>query len=121
MARSADIRSLPELAVVVLSYRNEATILAAVDSLLAQDVELELVVCHSGGGPTPELLARERPGVRVLSTEGRWLPGAARNVGIAATRALYVAFLAGDCEALPGWAAARLARHRAGARAVASA
>jgi GT2 family glycosyltransferase len=111
----------PELAVVVLSYRNEDTILAAVDSLLEQAEPLEIVVCHSGGGPTPNLLRELRPSVRVLESNSRWFPGAARNAGVAATRAPIVAFLAGDCVALPGWAAGRIARHRAGARAVASA
>ncbi|HSG40338.1 MAG TPA: hypothetical protein VLE27_11920, partial [Thermoanaerobaculia bacterium] len=37
------------------------------------------------------------------------------------TRAPFVAFLAADCWAEPGWAAARLRAHRAGASAVASA
>jgi GT2 family glycosyltransferase len=110
-----------ELAVVVLSYRNEDTILAAVDSLLAQPEELEIVVSHSGGGPTPTFLARERPGVRVLASDRRRLPGAARNAGVSATEAPFVAFLAGDCRALPGWAAGRLRHHRAGAAAVATA
>jgi glycosyltransferase involved in cell wall biosynthesis len=110
----------PELAVVVLSYRNEDTVLDAVDSLLLQDEPLEVVVSHSGGGPTPELLAA-RPSVPVLATPERRLPGAARNVGVAATSAPFVAFLAADCQAAPGWARGRLARHRAGVQAVASA
>src|SRR4029077_1279143 len=41
--------------------------------------------------------------------------------GIEATRAPYVAFLAGDCVAMPGWVAGRLRFHRVGALAVASA
>lgn len=114
------VKHAAELAVVVLSYRNDDTILAAVDSLLAQGVPLELVVSHSGGGDTPELLARRRPQVRVLPSEARRLPGAARNAGVTATAAPYVAFLAADCVACPGWAAGRLARHRQGAAAVAS-
>ena len=111
---------VPELAIVVLSYRNEATILAALDSLAPQirGEDVELVVSHSGGGPTPALLAARRPDVRVLACEQRLLPGGARNAGVAATSAPYVAFLEGDCVALPGWVAGRLARHRAGEQAV---
>lgn len=111
----------PALAVVVLSYRNDETIRAAVESLLGQAIPLEIVVSHSGGGATPALLAPYAGRVRVLSSEAVRLPGAARNAGLAATRAPCVAFLAGDCTALPGWAAARLERHRRGAPAVASA
>src|SRR5207248_375707 len=59
--------------------------------------------------------------VEVVASPVRRLPGAARNAGVAASQAPYVAFLAGDCLALPGWAEARLERHRAGAGAVASA
>jgi GT2 family glycosyltransferase len=110
-----------DLAVVVLSYRNEGTILGAVDSLLEQGESLEIVVVHSGGGPTRALLREQRPTVRVLESENRLFPGAARNTGIAATSAPFVAFLAGDCIAMPGWAQARIARHRAGAGAVSSA
>jgi GT2 family glycosyltransferase len=105
---------------VVLSYKNEDTVIHAVDSLLEQGVPLEIVVSHSGGGPTPELLARTRPSVRVVASDLRRLPGAARNAGVAATSAPYVSFLAGDCVALPGWAEGRLRRHLGGAVAVAS-
>jgi hypothetical protein len=111
----------PDLAVVVLSYRNEETLSDAIDSLLAQEEPLEIVVSHSGGGPTPEILARRYPQVRVTATPERRLPGAARNAGIAITGAPFVAFLAADCRAEPGWASARIARHRAGANAVSSA
>jgi glycosyltransferase involved in cell wall biosynthesis len=111
----------PELSVVVLSYRNEQTVLAAVDSLLAQHPAPEVVVSHSGGGPTADLLARERPGVRVIATEQRRSCSEARNAGIGAVSAPWIAFLEADCLAEAGWVAGRLAAHRAGARVVASA
>lgn len=111
----------PQLCAVVLSYKNEDTVIYAVDSLLGQGVPIEIVVSHSGGGPTPELLARTRPSVRVVTSEARRLPGAARNAGVRATGAPYVSFLAGDCRALPGWGEGRLHRHLNGAEAVASA
>jgi glycosyl transferase family 2 len=111
----------PDLCVVVLSYRNEDTITGSVDSLLSLEGQLEIVVSHSGGGPTESLLERYGSVLKVVVSQERRLPGAARNAGVAASQAPYVAFLAGDCQALPGWAAGRLRRHRAGARAVASA
>ncbi|MGI8805081.1 MAG: glycosyltransferase family 2 protein [Thermoleophilaceae bacterium] len=112
--------SAPQLAVVILSYRNEDTILAAVDSILAQDPPAELVVSHSGGGRTPDLLRRERPEVGVVWAHERRLPGGARNAGLRATSAPYAAFLAADSRAEPGWVAGRLRHHRAGAAAVGS-
>lgn len=110
----------PELSVVVFSYRNEDSVLDAVDSLRRQDERVEIVVSHSGGGPTPELLA-DRPDVRVVASGRRLLPGAARNAGVALTRAPFIAFLEADCTAAPGWAAHRVRHHRRGVPAVASA
>jgi GT2 family glycosyltransferase len=113
--------SSPRLAVIALSHGDEPLILAALGSLLDQDVPLEIVVSHSGGGSTPQRVAAAFPGVRIVTAPSRRLPGAARNAGVAATTAPFVAFLAADCVAKPGWAAARLARHASGAAAVASA
>ena len=47
--------------------------------------------------------------------------GAARNIGVAASRVPYLAFLAKDCLARAGWVAGRLSQHHAGAQAVAPA
>jgi glycosyltransferase involved in cell wall biosynthesis len=113
--------SEPELCVVVLSYRNDNTVLEAVDSLLAQGEPVEIVVSHSGGGHTPGLLARERPSVHVVASERRRSCSEARNAGIAASRAPLVAFLEADCIAEPGWVEGRLREHRAEAAVVASA
>jgi len=112
------LSAAPELCAVVMSYRNHDTVLAAVDSLRRQSEPLEIVVSHSGDGATPELLAEH--GVRCVASPERRLPGAARNAGIEATEAPFVSFLAADCLATPGWAAARMARHRAGAKAIAN-
>ncbi|HEX6202809.1 MAG TPA: glycosyltransferase [Thermoanaerobaculia bacterium] len=111
----------PSLAVVVLSLRNQAGLGAAVRSLLGQGEPLELVVVDSGGGGGAAALAAAGVPVPVIEHREVLLPGAARNAGIAATSAPWVAFLAADCRAEPGWAAARRAAHAAGHAAVASA
>jgi GT2 family glycosyltransferase len=78
----------------------------------------EVIVSHSGGaGALPAL----PPDVLVDAAPQRRPPGAARNAGVAKGSAPYVAFLAADCVALPGWVEGRVRRHRAGAQAVASA
>ena len=110
-----------ELACAVLSYRDEPFLVDAVRSLLDQDIPIEIVVVNSGGGdPAARLLAA---GLRVPvhNVVQRLYPGAVRNIGIDLTRARWMSFLAADCLAVPGWAAARLREHRAGAAAVASA
>lgn len=110
-----------DLAVVVLSFGPRPTLLDAVRSLAGQDTAAQIVVVHSGAGTLPEELATPHAGVRTVISSERLLPGAARNAGIAATSAPFVAFLADDCIAGEGWVRGRITRHRAGARAVASA
>ena len=112
----------PLLACVVISFRNQPGLVAAVRSLLAQNRPLEIVVVNSGGGdPAGSLRGAGIDQVQVINVQERLYVGAARNMGIDATRAPYVAFLAADCTAEDRWAARRLKKHRAGALAVASA
>jgi len=109
-----------ELACAVLSFRDEPFLVDAVRSVLDQSIPVEVVVVNSGGGDPAGRLAAAGLGVAVHSFPDRLYPGAVRNVGIEQTRARYMSFLAADCLATPGWAAARMREHRAGALAVAS-
>jgi uncharacterized SAM-binding protein YcdF (DUF218 family)/GT2 family glycosyltransferase len=107
--------SAKKLAVVVLSLANEPGLVDAVRSLQTQTVPTELVVVNSGGGDPASTLRAAGVDVPLIDIEERLLPGAVRNFGIAATSAPVVGFLAADCMADPGWAAARLAEHDRGA------
>lgn len=111
----------PAVAVVVLALGHPPHLAEAVRSVLGQGVPCELVVVHSGGVGAVAALRARGLDVRVEECPERLYPGAARNLGIAATTAPVVAFLAADCLALPGWLEGRLRRHHAGAAAVASA
>jgi GT2 family glycosyltransferase len=111
----------PDLAVVVIGFQAPAALVAAVRSVLDQGVPLEIVVVNSGGGNAKALLADGGIDVRVIEVRERLFAGGARNRGIAATQAPFIAFLADDCLACPRWAEVRLLRHREGAAAVASA
>ena len=103
-----------DLAVVVIGYQAPAELRSAVQSLLAQDVIPEIVVVNSGGGDAAALLADLMDRIILITLRRRLFVGAARNIGIDASRAPYVAFLAADCRAAPGWVSGRLARHRGG-------
>lgn len=111
----------PELAVVVLALGAPRELTEAVASVVGQRPRPEVVVVSSGGGDAAGLLASHGLAVPVVAAPRRLPTGAARNAGVEATRAPFVAFLAVDCRAERGWVAARLAAHRAGAPAVASA
>jgi GT2 family glycosyltransferase len=110
----------PELAVVVLAVGEMPLLPDAIASLGAQGVPLEIVVVHSGLAAA-HAPAWRPPGVEQLRFTELLPTGRARNAGIAATRAPWIAFLAGDSQALPGWAAGRLEAHRGGASMVAAA
>ncbi len=90
-------------------------------SLLGQSAPTEILVINSGGGDVGKVLQDAGIHVRSIDYGERLYAGAARNRGIENTAAPYVAFLASDCRALPGWVENRLMRHAAGAPAVASA
>src|SRR4051794_31525204 len=109
------------LACVVISLRNQPGLVDAVRSLVDQSERAEVVVVNSGGGDSTTTLRDAGLHVPVIDLPRRLFPGAARNLGIDATRARYVAFLAADSRAHPGWVAGRLREHRSGAAAVAGA
>ena len=106
---------------MVLSLGDQPGLVSAVRSLAEQEPEPELVVVNSGGGARGRTLRRAGLDVTLRHHEGRLLPGGARNAGIDATSARYVAFLAADSVAEPGWVAGRLRAHEAGYAAVACA
>jgi GT2 family glycosyltransferase len=109
-----------ELACIVLSLGNEPGLLDAVRSLTAQQPPPEIVVVNSGGGGAEASLGVAGLDVTVIERDEILTAGAVRNLGIRATSAPYVSFLAADCIAEPGWVASRLSLHNRGARAVAS-
>ncbi|CAN1562370.1 Glycosyltransferase 2-like [Paracoccaceae bacterium] len=110
--------SAAPISVVVIGYRSQKELVAAVASLRAQDPSCEIVVVNSGGGDVQRLLAEHLDYIRLITTDQHLFVGAARNIGIDASRADIVGFLAGDCQALPGWVSGRLREHGQGARSV---
>ena len=110
-----------KMTVVVIGFRAQPSLVHAVASLLEQDEPAEIVVVNTGGGEPATLLAPYADRIRLIDVQTPLYAGAARNIGIDVSDAPYVAFLAGDCRAKPGWIRARLVAHERGARAVASA
>lgn len=112
--------STSDLAVVLLSVGAPAELLPAVKSLRAQDEPCEIVVVNSGGGDVRSLLSTQLDHIRLIDVPERVLPGCARNIGIDASAAENVGFLASDCIARPGWVRRRRMQHLGGLDVVAS-
>jgi glycosyltransferase involved in cell wall biosynthesis len=110
------------ISVIVLAYKNDDTIQAAVRSILDQDVEteVEVIVVASDVREARDISSRLN-GVTVIESTERLYPGAARNRGVAAARGDVIACLAADCVAEPGWLEGRLRAHSSGHAAVGSA
>lgn len=109
------------LSAVVMDVGGQPGLQDAVRSLAAQTPRPEIVVVSSGGSGAEELIRAADLPADVVESSLLLAPGAARNLGVAATHGSHVAFLAADCVAAPGWAAGRIAAHAAGARIVSSA
>ena len=123
MTSGPDHDDRPVLSVVVFGYHNEDTVVRSVASVLEQEADdpFEVVVATSGGDGTAELVRARYPDVPVAESPTRLMPGGVRNAGMHLARGDIVAFLEADCLAAPGWVRNRIACHRSGHAAVASA
>lgn len=108
--------------VVVLGYRNAATIVRAVESVVSQlEPGVEVVVVTSGPDSGADAVRAHYPHVVVVEVAERLMPGGARNRGIDASTGDVVGFLAADCLAVPGWLRGHRVAHARGYRAVSAA
>ncbi|MEO0679251.1 MAG: glycosyltransferase family 2 protein [Pseudomonadota bacterium] len=103
----------PAVSVVIPTYRRAGSITAAVRSVLRQtwtDFELIVVDDGSGDGTLEALAAIDDPRLKVLEHETNRGANAARNTGLRAARADWVAFQDSDDEWLPEKLEAQLRR-----------
>lgn len=108
-----DGAAAPAVSVVLPTYNRAASLRAAMDSVLAQEgVALELIVVDDGSGDDSAQIVQGHPDprVRLLRLEVNGGAAAARNAGIAAARAPWVAFQDSDDLWRPGKLAAQLVR-----------
>jgi len=90
------------VAVVITFYRNQAHVHEAVDSVLRQTImPHEIVVVNDASPEGAEVLERLDPRVRVVRRSVNGGAGAARQTGVAATTADWIAFLDADDAWLP--------------------
>jgi len=93
----------PQVSVVIPSYNSAEFLAEAIDSALNQDIAAEVIVVDDGSTDnTAQLMARyaERIEVRYILQKNRG-PAAARNTGVRAARAEYVAVVDSDDALAP--------------------
>ncbi len=102
----------PDVCFVVPSFQSRASIRATLDSIRAQktDKSIEILVVDSSPDDTAEWLESLYPSARVLKSEQRLFPGAARNFGARHTDADRLAFLDADASAASDWLSTLLGR-----------
>lgn len=91
--------SRPLVSVIMPAYNCIATVGAAIDSALAQEVPLEVIVVDDcSPQDLTEVLApyREDPRVKILRNETNLGAAGSRNAGVAAATGEYIAFLDAD-------------------------
>lgn len=104
---------IPEFTVVVPVRGDAAPLRRCLRALAFQEGDFDVLVVDSSDAPID--WRRDFPGVRFLRSERSLAPGAARNLGVRASRGRGVVFLDARCEAPQGWAAgARAALARGG-------
>ncbi|TWH71528.1 glycosyltransferase [Modestobacter roseus] len=110
---------IPSLTVVIPCHNAAETLGVQLDALAAQRdvVPFEVLICDNGCTDGTAGVALAHQGgldVRVVAAADRAGAAHARNVGVRAARADWIAFVDADDEVAPGWVAAMvdaLARH----------
>ena len=99
-------------AVIVPSYNRPAELGGCLSALVAMEADdFEVVVVDDGSAePLQPVCAAFGPRVRCIRQANRG-PAAARNAGVQATQAGFVAFTDDDCRPRPGWLGCLLAAH----------
>ena len=106
------------LATVVVPCKGQAKQLPLCLASLTRQVTsfpYETVVVDSASDPAVASVAGSFPDVRVVRSQGNLRPGPARNLGVRASRADYVAFIDADCQAGETWLATAVDELRRGA------
>ncbi len=105
------------VSVIIPNYRGEELLPHCLESVISQDTEVpfEVVVVDDGSDDgSIDLVAGRYPRVRLLANRRNRGPAAAKNLGAAASRGEYLAFLDNDVELQPGWMEAMIGRLGAG-------
>ncbi len=99
---------VPSVSVVIPTHNYARYLADAIESVLAQEVDgVEIVVVDDGSSDAPEEVVERYAEIEFLS-QARQGVGAARNIGVAASRGDLIAYLDADDKWAPGKLRAQL-------------
>ena len=103
----------PAVSVIVPCYNSERTIRECLTALVSQrtSIPFDIIVVDSSSDRTSNIVRDEFPGVRLIRSERRAFPGAARNIAIRSTQAPYCLLIDSDCVAAHDVITRMMARH----------
>lgn len=105
----------PAFSVIIPAYNARGRITRPLLSLRSQeDCDFEVIVVDSGPASCAAEALDVRPDVRVVRSDTRLGPGAARNRGLANARGEYIGFMSDDHAATARWLVDRLRCHKEG-------
>lgn len=93
--------SEPIVSVIVPCFNSERTIRRCLNAILDQNTSIpyDVTVVDSSVDETPRIVEEEFPMVRLIHLNTRTFAGAARNIGVRATRAPFCLMIDSDCIA----------------------
>jgi GT2 family glycosyltransferase len=93
--------SEPIVSVIVPCFNSERTIRRCLNAILEQNTSIpyDVTVVDSSVDETPRIVEEEFPMVRLIHLNTRTFAGAARNIGVRATRAPFCLMIDSDCIA----------------------
>ena len=101
MEPQTEVTLEPLVRVIVPCYQSERTIRQCLNAIINQQtsVTFDVIVVDSSSDQTAQIVESEFPSVRLIHLNQRTFAGAARNVGMRATRAEFCLMIDSDCIA----------------------
>src|SRR5690348_3923190 len=95
------LASEPTVSVIVPCFNSERTIRRCLKAIVEQKtlIPFEVIVVDSSLDDTPQIVESEFPAVRLIHLGTRTFAGAARNIGVRASRAAFCLMIDSDCIA----------------------
>jgi len=97
---------MTEITIIIPSYNSGMNLVSCIRSLKGQkirDVGYDIIVVDSSTDGTADLVKEKFPGLKIIHSSRRLLPGGARNLGIKEASGKLIAFIDSDCIAEGDW------------------